>query len=103
MSLDMPVVSVTTAAVDVFTGDVYLETLAFRNGSASGIIYIRNKRLSLTEVASTSYEYSLSPGDSIGFSKLDGSSMRGPWRAISDTGGGVNLEVLPGYNETRRV
>ena len=100
----MPIFSVTTTAIDVFSGDVYLQGLTFKNGSSTGTIFIRNKRNNDTEVASSSYEHSLGPGDGISFtSSEDGESIRGPWRAISDTGGGVTLEILPTYLSQRRV
>ena len=100
----MPIFSVTTTAIDIIGGDGNLETITFRNGSTAGIVYLRNRRLDNTEVASTSYEFSLGPADAVSFSySIDGVSMRGPWRAVSDTAGGVTLEVLPGYKQDRRI
>ena len=94
----MPILSVTTTAVDVFFGGDNLDSLNFKNGSATGTIYIRNKQQTQTEVTSTNYEWSLPSGAAIGVTKfVDGSGIIGPWRAISDTGGGVTLEILPIY------
>lgn len=92
----MPTISVTTTAQDVFFGGDNLASLTFRNGGASGTIYLRNKQQTQTEVTSTNYELSLPAGASVGFTiSNDGIGIIGPWRAISDTGGGVTLEVLP--------
>lgn len=99
----MPILSVTTTAIDVFSGDNYLESITFANGSLAGTIYIRNRRLTNTEVASSSYEFSLAPGDTLTYMKAeDGDSVKGPFRAISDTAGGVTLEINPSYNKDRR-
>ena len=92
----MPIVSITTTAVDVFFGGSDLESLSFKNGSTAGKIFLRNKALNQAEVSSTNYEWSLSAGAAIGLSKfVDGTGIIGPFRAISDTGGGVTLEILP--------
>lgn len=100
----MPIVSVTTTARDVFSGDVYLESLSFKNGSLTGILYFRNTRLTLAEVTSADYEFSLGPGGAASFTQQeDGDLMRGPWRAISDTAGGVTVEITPGFNRDRRI
>ena len=94
----MPTTSVTTAAQDVFFGGSNLSSLNFKNGSATGTIYLRNKQQTQAEVSSSSYEWSLPPGASIGVTtESDGIGIIGPWRAISDTGGGVTLEILPIY------
>ena len=99
----MPIVSVTTTATDVFFGGDNLTSLNFKNGSATGIIYIRNKQQTQAVVTSTNYEISLKTGESIGFSSfVDGEGIIGPWSAISDTGGGVTLEVLPIYLKATR-
>ena len=99
----MPRVSVTTTAVDVFFGGADLDSLNFKNGSTAGIIYLRNKQQTQTEVSSTDHEWSLTPGQAIGVTKFaDGDGIIGPWRAISDTVGGVSLEVLPIYRGGRR-
>lgn len=99
----MPTVSVTTTATDVFFGGQNVTALAFKNGSSAGIIYIRNKQHTQTIVTSTSYEISLKTGESIGFSSfVDGEGIIGPWQAISDTVGGVTLEVLPIYLKATR-
>ncbi len=92
----MPIVSITTTAVDVFFGSDKLDSLSFKNASATGRIYLRNKQQTQTEVTSSNYEISLDPREAIGLSKfVDGDGIIGPWRAISDTGGGVTLEILP--------
>ena len=99
----MPIVSVTTTAVDVFFGGDNLDSLSFKNGSATGTIFLRNKQHSQTEVSSTNYEWSLTAGTPIGLTKFaDGDGIIGPWRAISDTGGGVTLEILPIYRGGHR-
>ena len=94
----MPIVSVTTTAADIFFGGANLDSLNFKNGSATGTIYIRNKQQTQAEVTTSNYEWSLSPGASVGLTaQNDGAGIIGPWRAISDTGGGVTLEILPVY------
>ena len=94
----MPRVSVTTTAVDVFFGPENMDSLNFKNGSTTGTIYLRNKQQTQEEVSATNYEWSLSAGAALGLTKLsDGTGITGPWRAISDTGGGVILEILPIY------
>lgn len=99
----MPIVSVTTTAADVFFGSSNTDSLTFKNGSTAGIIYLRNKQQTLAAVTSTNYEYSLAAGDSVGFTKEnDGQGVNGPWAAISDTGGGVTLEILPVYRKGQR-
>lgn len=98
----MPIVSVTTTAQDVFFGGGNLSSLTFKNGSSAGIIYLRNKQQTLTEVTSTNYEFSLNPGDAVGYTKKEDGDISGPWRAISDTGGGVTLEILPVYDKGQR-
>ncbi|GEM_PF-5667153 len=96
----MPIVSVTTTAADVFFGGENLSSLSFKNGGTTGTIYLRNKQQTLTEVSSTNYDFSLSAGASIGFTRVnDGDGMIGAWRAISDTGGGVTLEILSVYTK----
>ena len=92
----MPIVSVTTTAADVFFGGANLSSLSFKNGSATGTIYLRNKQQTQTEVTSSNYEFSLSPRESVGITRIsDGVGIIGPWRAISD--GTVTLEILPIY------
>ncbi len=99
----MPIVSVTTTAVDVFFGGDNLDSLAFKNGSSTGTIYLRNKQQKQNAVSSTDYEWSLSAGEPIGVSKfIDGEGVIGPWQAISDTGGGVTLEILPIYKKATK-
>ena len=72
--------------------------MAFKNGSATGIIYLRYKPQTSAEVSSTSYEWSLRAGDAVGFTLAnDGTGIIGPWRAISDTVGGVTLEIIAVY------
>ena len=94
----MPIISVTTTAADVFFGGSNIDSLNFKNGSSTGTIYLRNKQQTQAEVTSTDYEWSLSAGASVGLTRQnDGIGIIGPWRAISDTGGGVNLEILPVY------
>ena len=92
----MPIISVTTTAADVFFGDDNVDSMNFKNGSTSGNIYLRNKQINSVTVTSSSYEWSLPAGGSLGLTKkMDGDGIAGPWQAISDTGGGVTLEVLP--------
>lgn len=94
-----PIYTITTTIYDtVFAGDKDLTSLVLRNGSSAGIIYLRLRPVSRAAVSATSYEYSLGPGDSIGLTKTeDGDTINGPWDAISDTAGGVTLEVMPIY------
>ena len=99
----MSIVAVTTTANSVFSGGNNLDSLNFKNGSASGTIYLRNKQVKRNVVTSTDYEWSLPAGGTIGITKRsDGEGIVGPWEAISDTGGGVNLEVLPIYQPGTR-
>lgn len=92
----MSVLSVTTTAREVFYGDDNVDSINFKNGSASGTIYLRNKQVKNNTVTSSDYEWSLSAGSAVGFTRVnDGAGVIGPWEAISDTGGGVNLEILP--------
>lgn len=94
----MAVLSVTTTARGVFSGGNNLSSLNFKNGSAAGTIYLRNKQVKQNVVTSSDYEWSLSAGQAVGFTTVnDGEGIVGPWEAISDTGGGVNLELLPIY------
>ena len=94
----MSVLSITTTAREVFSGSGNLDSLNFKNGSATGTIYLRNKQVKRDTVTSSDYEWSLGPGQAVGFTQVnDGSGLVGPWSAISDTGGGVNFEVLPIY------
>ena len=99
----MPIISVTTTAADVAFLGSNVTSIAFKNGSAAGIIYLRNKQQNQNTVTSTSYEISLKTGEAVGFSSfIDGEGIIGPWSAISDTGGGVTLEVLPIYKAGTR-
>lgn len=94
----MPIISITTTAADVLFGDDNLDSLNFKNGSATGNIYIRNKQLKNNTVTSSDYEWSLAAGGVLGLTKKnDGQGISGPWQAISDTAGGLTLEVLPVY------
>lgn len=94
----MPITSVTTTAVDVFFGNANLDSVAFKNVSTAGEIFIRNKQVRQNTVTSTDFEWSLKAGDAIGLSKfVDGDGIIGPFQAISDTGGGVTLAILPIY------
>ena len=96
----MPNISITTTARDVFFGGNNLDSLSFKNGSSTGTIYIRNKQQSGAIVTSTDYEWSLPAGAAVGVTRAnDGSGIIGPWAAISDTGGGVTLEILPIWHE----
>ena len=100
----MPVKSIITTAEDVFFGGSDLTSLSFKNGSAAGILYIRNKQQTGEEVTSTNYEISLRPSEAFGVTLVnDGDGIIGPWRAISDTVGGVNLEILPIYLKGKRL
>ena len=94
----MPIISITTTAVDVFFGDDNLDSLSFKNSSAAGRIFLRNKQTKNNAVSSTDFEWSLDPGEPFGLTKKnDGGGIAGPWQAISDTGGGVTLEIMPVY------
>ena len=92
----MPIRSITTTAEDVFFGSKDTDGINFKNGSAAGTIFIRNKAIRDNTVTSTDFEWSLSPGGALGLTRInDGPGIIGPWQAISDTGGGVTLEILP--------
>ena len=98
----MSVLSVTTTAVDVFFGGNNLDSLNFKNGSATGTIYLRNRQVKDNAVSSTDYEWSLGAGGAVGITRVnDGPGIIGPWAAVSDTGGGVTLEILPVYQPGR--
>ena len=91
----MPILSITTTARDVLFGPENLDALVFKNGSAAGIIFIRNKQTKQNVVTSTDYEVSLEAGAVMSMSKsVDGEGIIGPWEAISDTAGGVTLEIM---------
>ena len=86
----------TTIFPTVFSGDVYLNGLSFKNGSAAGIIYMLNRKHRNDVVSSTVNDFSLTAGQSVKFTRLEqGADIIGPWDAISDTGGGVTLEIIP--------
>lgn len=92
----MPIESITTTARDVFFGTERLRSISFKNGSSTGIIYLRNKQVKQNVVTSSDYEWSLAAKEAIGLTfASDGDGIIGPWQAISDTGGGVTLEILP--------
>ena len=100
----MAVRSIGTTAVDVFFGDDNVDSLNFKNGSTTGIIFLRNKQIRANIVTSTDFEWSLQAGGSLGLTKVnDGAGIAGPWSAISDTGGGVTLEILPIYKPGKGV
>jgi len=97
----MPIISVTTTADDVFFGSDNVTSLNFKNGSTTGIIYLRNKQQKQNAVSSTDYEWSLTAGAAIGVTLAnDGVGIIGPWQAISD--GTVTLEILPIYKAGTR-
>lgn len=99
--VELPSLSITTTAGQILQGDNLLESVTFRNGSTTGTIYIRNSKLSLTEVTSTDREVSLGPGDAVTIVRSQyGPQIVGPWRAISD--GTVTLEILPSYKSEKR-
>lgn len=99
----MPIKSVTTTAEDVFFGDLATDSINFKNGATSGIIYLRNKQVRQNVVSATDYEWSLPVGAAIGLSRfIDGDGIVGPFQAISDTGGGVTLEILEIFKAARR-
>ena len=92
----MPVRSITTTAEDVFFGSKDVDSINFKNGSAAGVIFLRNKAIKDNTVTTTDFEWSLAAGGALGLTKInDGEGIIGPWQAISDTGGGVTLEILP--------
>ena len=94
----MPVISVNTTARDAFFGGNTLDSLNFKNAGAAGTIYLRNKQIKQNVVTSTDYEWSLSPGGTLGITKVnDGDGIIGPWQVISSEVGGINLEILPIY------
>lgn len=99
----MPNRSITTTPQDIFFGSSKLDSLNFKNGSSTGTIYLRNRQQTQEEVSSTNNEWSLGPGGAFGVTRFaDGDGIIGPWRAISDTGGGVTLEILPIYRGATR-
>ena len=90
----MPIRSIGTTAEDVFFGDDSVDSLNFKNGSATGTIFLRNKSINNNTVTSTDFEWSLPAGGSLGLTKVnDGAGIAGSWQAISD--GTVTLEILP--------
>ena len=92
----MPIRSITTTAQDVFSGDKNVDGINFKNGSTTGTIYLRNKTINDNTVTSTNYEFSLAAKEAFGLTLInDGEGIIGPWQAISDTVGGVTLEILP--------
>ena len=92
----MSVLSITTTAREIFSGSGNVDSLNFKNGDSTGTIFLRNKQVKRDTVTSSDYEWSLGPGQAVGFTQVnDGPGIVGPWQAISDTGGGVNFEVLP--------
>lgn len=94
--------TVTTAIFPtVFSGDSNLQSLTFKNGSNAGIIYYLNKKYRPLEViSSTVNDFSLTAGQSVLFLRKDqGKGIVGPWDAISDTAGGVTLEIIPFYGD----
>ena len=92
----MPIRSITTTAEDVFFGSKDIDGINFKNGSATGTIFLRNKAIKDNVVTSTDFEWSLPAGGALGLTRInDGPGIIGPWQAISDTVGGVTLEILP--------
>ena len=90
----MSVLQITSAATEVFFGGNSLDSLNFKNGSATGTIFLRNKSINNNTVTSTDFEWSLPAGGSLGLTKVnDGAGIAGSWQAISD--GTVTLEILP--------
>ena len=90
----MPIRSITTTAEDVFFGSEDLDGINFKNGSATGTLYLRNKAIKDNVVTSTDFEWSLAPGGALGLTRsMDGPGIIGPWQAIASTT--VTLEVLP--------
>ena len=84
----MPIVSITTTAVDVFFGSPRLTSLGFKNGASAGIIYLRYKPQSNAVVSSTDYETSLRAGAGATFSAaVDGNG-------IIETASGCNADSL---------
>ena len=99
----MPIIAVDNTARDVFFGGDNLSSLSFKNGSTTGILYLRNKQQTQQIVTSTDFEMNLRPGEAIGLTAVnDGVGIIGPWSAISDTGGGVTLVILPIYKAGTR-
>ncbi len=100
----MPILSITTTAnPQVFSGDgSQLYSIGFKNASTTGIIYLKNTATDSSTVTSSNADVTLNPGDAVSFSKLvDGDGFTGPFAAISDTAGGVNLNVIPVYKAGR--
>ena len=97
--------TITTAAVQAFVGDKYVQVLGFKNGAAAGsveIIYLKDMGNDKTEVSSTDYQVSLKVGEGLFLeSSTDGDACIGPWRAVSTSAGGIVLEVLALYASLR--
>ena len=90
----MPIRTLTTTAEDVFFGDQNVDGINFKNGSAAGTIYLRNKAIRDNVVSSTDYEWALAPGGALGLTRnADGPGIIGPWQAVASAS--VVLEVLP--------
>lgn len=95
-------ISVITTARRAFTGSSNLISLTFKNGSAAGILYLLNKGQRPGDtVSSTVNDFSLTAGQSGVFLRKDqGKDIDGPWDAISDTVGGVTLEIITFYERS---
>ena len=94
----MSVLQITTTAQEAFSGGNNLDSINFKNGDSTGTIYLRNKQVKRNVVTSSDYEWSLGPGQAVGFTqKNDGEGIVGPWAAISSDAGGVTFEILPIY------
>ena len=91
----MPILSIKTTATDVYFGDERLDSLVFKNGSSAGVLYLRNKQTNQNTVSASDYDVSLDSGGTVSLSRfIDGDGIIGPWQAISDTAGGVTLEIM---------
>mgnify|MGYP001565055364 CR=1 FL=1 len=99
--VEMPIISVTTTATDVLFGGADLDSLSFKNGSATGTLYLRNKQVKQNVVSSSDYEWSLGAGGSVGFTRsADGVGIIGPWAAVGSAT--ITLEILPIYHSGTR-
>ena len=88
----------TTLAPSVYIGHVKEAGVSFKNASAAGIIYLLNTRLKRGVVSSSNYTLSLDPKERGSFTHAEDGHIWGPWDAISDTAGGVTLEVGVTYH-----
>ena len=89
-------ITLTTALREVaWLGSERVQGVTFKNGSASGTLYLRNRQQNLTTVSSTNYDHSLGAGESFGLTRRNDGDITGPWDAIASAT--VLLEICETY------